>query len=167
MKRSAKQLILKAVIVVLVAILFIFLYGFLIGGTPGVWFLIIGFSVLFVSMSLFVTETERKELSKKFVTNIIISIAIVIISLFVYDGINSLQTKQIRTYTSTVMASYGYATGIQVRFLDEKGEEQVADVRDYRIVNNTDYFEEGEKIIVTESKGIFGATIFSVEEAEK
>ena len=54
-----------------------------------------------------------------------------------------------------------------MRFLDEKGEEQVADVSDYRIVNNTDYFEEGEKIIVTESKGIFGATVFSVEEAEK
>lgn len=167
MKKLHKRFILRAVTVVLTAILFIFLYGFLIGGDPGIWFLIIGFSIHFISTSLFVTETERNELLKKFVTNIIISIAIVIISLFVYDGINSLHTKQIRTYTSTVLATYGYATEIQVRFLDEKGEEQVADVSDYAIVHNDDYYEEGEKIIVIESKGIFGATIFSVEEVEK
>lgn len=166
MKKQYKVLMFKAVTVIFLALAVIFLYGLLIGGAPGIWFIVFEFSALFVALCFFVKQTDRKMLVGIFTKNVVLCLLVTLVCIFVYDGINTLSVKETKIYYSVVAGHYGKGGGT-VYFLDESGEERYADLNDYRLVKNYDYFEEGEKIIVTEKSGLFGDSFFSVEEVEK
>lgn len=166
MKKHHKNLLFKAVTVIFTAIAVIFLYGFLIGGASDVWFIVAEFSALFIVLCLMLKETDRKKLVNIFERNIVICLIVAFICTFAYDGINTLQVKETKTYYSTVTEHYGKGAGT-VCFLDESGEEQCADLNDYSLVQDDGYFENGKKIIVTEKRGMFDTPFFSVEEVEE
>ncbi len=111
--------------------------------------IIVPFTVLIIS------SKEETSMSTKCEKALILSLALMVIFVISFDGLNKLDGEFIDEY-DVIVEEVTHRDGGQATFTTPQGNEGSVDLHDYRpIIVDDDYVDVGDTIRVREYKGIF------------
>ncbi len=150
---------LSYIILIFSLLIFLLIYGFIIGGeiSPFLWGGMFLFLVIIVTaISKNYNKYKNRFIKLDFLNVFIISFILLIGAHTFYYNFNNISYTTVRTY-GTVVNEITYKGGGTAWFYNPEGKELSAEVKDYRMIvyDETTLLYKGDTIIIEERKGVF------------